>query len=341
MSYTSYPEILYCIKGFLQRRRVNIITQLSKYLNTTIKKILQNQSDEILNTVYEIRLRINCPILLKCSTGDFFISYGKISKSYTDDFYKINKSDINTTIAALTSNSIHAYEKEIEKGFLTIEGGHRVGLSGDCLYEKNEFKGFKSINSLNIRIARDFVNCSNKVIKYVIKNSKSIYNTLIAGVPLSGKTTCIRDLARNLSDGYNNPQFNACDVCVIDERGEIAATYSGVPQFYLGSRTDVLSYCMKREGFSISIRSLAPRIIISDELGSIDDFDIIQYALKSGVSIISTAHASCVEDLFKNIYLKKILDSGFIERIIVLNDRTPVSIKQVYDNIAGRSIYDY
>lgn len=317
-----------------------MINQISKYVNTNIKDILLSQSEDILDTVYEIRIRINCPILLKSSTGDYFVSYGKISKSYTDDFYKINKSDLSSTIAALTSNSIHAYEKEIEKAFLTIEGGHRVGLSGDCLYEKNQFKGFKNISSFNIRIARDFINCSSKIIKYIIKDSNSIYNTLIAGIPLSGKTTCIRDLARYLSDGLNNPQFKACDISIIDERGEIAAIHNGIPQFYLGSRTDILSYCMKKEGFSISIRSLAPKIIISDELGSAEDFDIIQYALKSGVSIISTAHASCVEDLFKNIYIKSILESGFIERIIVLNDKTPVSIKQVYDNITGRSIYD-
>lgn len=317
-----------------------MINQVSKYVNSNIKDILLSQSKDILDTIYEIRIRINCPILLKSSTGDYFISYGKIAKSYTDDFYKISKSDISSTITALTSNSIHAYEKEIEKAFLTIEGGHRVGLSGDCLYDKNQFKGFKNISSLNIRIARDFINCSSKIIKYIIKDSNSIYNTLIAGIPLSGKTTCIRDLARNLSDGMNIPQFKACDISVIDERGEIGAIHNGVPQFYLGSRTDILSYCMKKEGFSISIRSLAPKIIISDELGSAEDFDIIQYALKSGVSIISTAHASCIEDLFKNIYIKNILISGFIERIVVLNDKTPVSVKQVYDNITGRSIYD-
>ena len=182
-----------------------MISQVSKYVNTNIRDILLSQNEDILNTVYELRLRINCPILLKSSTGADFISYGKISKSYTDDFYKINKSDRASTIAALTSNSIHAYEKEIEKAFLTIEGGHRVGLSGDCLYEKNEFKGFKNITSLNIRIARDFINCSNKILKYIVKNSKSIYNTLIAGIPITGKTICIRDLGRNLSDCFNKP----------------------------------------------------------------------------------------------------------------------------------------
>lgn len=316
-----------------------MITKVSKYVNMNIRDILLSQDEDILRTVYEIRLRINCPIFLKSSKGDYFITNGKISKTYTEDFYRIKKSDIASTIAALTSNSIHAYEKEIEKAYITIEGGHRVGLSGDCLYEKNEFKGFKNITSLNIRIAKDFINCSNQIIKYIIKDSKNIYNTLIAGAPLSGKTTCIRDLARGLSDGYSNPQFSGCDVTIIDERGEIAAIHNGVPQFYVGSRTDVLSYCMKKEGFSISIRSLAPRIIISDELGSSDDFETIQYALKSGVNVITTAHASSVEDLFKNIYIKQILNCGFIERIIVLNDRNPLSIKQVYDNESGRYLY--
>ena len=317
-----------------------MINKVSKFVNINIRNILLSQEENILNSVYEVRLRINCPIFLKTSRGDFFITNNKASSTYSDDFYKIKKNDIVSTIAALTSNSIHAFEKEIEKGYITIEGGHRVGLGGDCLYEKNEFKGFKNITSLNIRIAKDYINCSNKVIRYIIRDSKSIYNTLIAGPPLSGKTTCIRDLARFISDGHNNPSFNGCDVTIIDERGEIAAIHNGVPQVYVGSRTDVLSYCMKKEGFSISIRSLAPRVIISDELGSIEDFSIIQFALKSGVSIITTAHASSLEDLFKNIYIKNILNYGFIERVIVLDDKNPITIKQVYDNINSRVIYD-
>ncbi len=317
-----------------------MINKVSKYVNINIRNILLSQEENILNSVYEVRLRINCPIFLKTSKGDYFISNNKMSKTYDDDFYKIKKNDIVSTVAALTSNSMHAYEKEIEKGYITIEGGHRVGLGGDCLYEKNEFKGFKNITSLNIRIAKDFANCSNKIIKYIIKDSKSIYNTLIAGPPLSGKTTCIRDLARIISDGYNNPIFTGCDVTIIDERGEIAAIHNGVPQVYVGSRTDVLSYCMKKEGFNISIRSLAPRVIISDELGSLDDFSIMQYALKSGVNVITTAHAGSIGDLFKNIYIKNILNYGFIERVIVLDEKNPISIKQVYDNISARVIYD-
>lgn len=317
-----------------------MINQVSKYVNLKIRNILLSQEETLLNNIYEIRLRIDNPIYVKTSQGSFFITDGKKSNFRNENYYKIKKSDIISTVAAITSNSLHAYEKEIEKGYITIEGGHRVGLSGDCIYEKDNFKGFKNITSLNIRVARSFIGCSKNVFKYVIKDNKKIFNTLIAGPPLSGKTTCIRDLSRLLSNGNDNPYFKGCDVVIIDERGEIAAMYDGIPQMDIGCRTDILSYCIKKDGFGMSIRAMAPGVIISDELGSQDDFNTVQYALKSGVNIISTAHGSDINDLFNNVYLKSILDFGFIERIIVLKDYNQISIKQVFDNINKRVIYN-
>ena len=128
---------------------------------------------------------------------------------------------------------------------------------------------------------------------------------MIIGPPLSGKTTLIRDVAKNLSDGFKNPYFEGCDITLIDERGEISAAYNGLSQMKTGMRTDVLSYCKKRDGFFMSIRALSPKVIISDELGSVDDFEIIQYALKSGVKIIATAHGFSLDDVKRNLYLRK------------------------------------
>ncbi|QSX06826.1 stage III sporulation protein AA [Sedimentibacter sp. zth1] len=315
-----------------------MINKVSKFVNNNIRNILLSQEKTILDAIYEVRIRVNYPVYIKTKKGDFFLDIKEKSKIIVDGFYKLKKIDISSTVALLTSNSLHAFEKEIEKGYITIEGGHRVGLSGDCIYEKNEFRGFKSITSVNIRIAKDYVNCSNKIFKYIIKDSNSIYNTLIAGPPLCGKTTCIRDLARTISNGSSNPYFGGCDVTVIDERGEIAAVYNGIPQVDIGCRTDVLSYCMKKEGFIMSIRALSPRVIISDELGSTEDYKIIQYALKSGVNIITTAHCNDLSDLYKNLYIKKIIEVGFIERIIILDNKNPVTIKQVYDNITNKVI---
>lgn len=319
----------------------NVVKKIAMYLSTNLTNILLSQDDLIIKNIYEIRIRINTPIYIKTLNGNFFISLKKYSVMSHSNYYKITKNDISHTMSSLTSYSLHAYENEIKNGYLTIQGGHRIGICGNCIYKNDRFSGYKNITSLNIRVAKDILNCADNYMKYIIKNRNEIYNTLVAGPPLSGKTTFIRDLARKLSDGTSNPEFNGCDVTVIDERGEIASEYNGMPQIYIGMRTDILSYCMKKEGFFMSIRSLSPKIIISDELGSEEDFEIIQYALKSGVKIVSTAHCFDIEDLFKNIYINKILQSNFIERVIILNNNHgPMHVNKIYDNSKDTLLYD-
>ncbi|MDD4089586.1 MAG: stage III sporulation protein AA [Tissierellia bacterium] len=300
---------------------------LLNYLNTRVKNILQDSG--FLNEVIEIRLRINSPVLIKTLKRELFL----------DEEIIITKKDIDDILGNLTKNSIHAFENEINKGYITLEGGHRVGISGDCIYDKEELKGFKNITSLNIRIAKEFPGCSNKSIKHLITPDKNIYNTLIIGPPLSGKTTLIRDVARNLSDGFKAPYFEGCDVTLIDERGEISAVYNGIPQMNTGRRTDVLSYCRKSDGFFMSIRALSPKVIISDELGSVEDFEIVQYALKSGVKIVTTAHGFSLDDVKRNLYLRNILNNNFFERAIILNKR-PLRVNEVFDFQKNRVIYN-
>lgn len=301
---------------------------LLNYLNSRVKNVV-SQAPNILNEALEIRLRINSPILIKTLKRDLFLGEDTL----------ISKKDIDEILGNFTKNSIHAFENEINKGYLTIEGGHRVGISGDCIYEQNTLKGFKNITSLNIRIAREFKGCSEKTLKHLIRPDKNIYNTLIIGPPLSGKTTFIRDVARSLSDGFNNPYFEGCDVTLIDERGEISALYNGSPQMNTGRRTDVLSYCKKSDGFFMSIRALSPKVIISDELGSIEDFEIIQYALKSGVKIIATAHGFSLEDVKRNLYLRNIIENNFFDRAFILNKR-PLQVKEVFNFEKNRVIYN-
>lgn len=311
------------------------------FLGKNIGSIILSQDFLMNSNIFEIRLRIDSPIFIKSISGDYFLDKDRKSKKVVNDFYKIKKRDIDETVSNLTLNSIHAFEKEMKSGFITIEGGHRVGFGGDCIYDMDKFKGYKNITSLNIRISKEFKGCSERYLKHFIKNSDEIYNTLILGPPLSGKTTFIRDLSKNLSNGFLNPPFNGCDVTIIDERGEISSVYNGVAQTDVGVRTDILAYCMKTEGFLMSIRSLSPKIIICDELGSKDDFEIIQYALKSGVNIISTAHGSSIEDVKKNIYLKDIFENKFFDRIVILKDRkNPSSVKEIYDMSKDKVIFN-
>jgi len=299
---------------------------LLNYLNIRVKNVISQESG-ILNGIIEIRLRINSPVLIKTIRKEMFL----------DKNIKITKKDIDDILGNLTKNSIHAFENEINKGYITIEGGHRVGISGDCIYDKDGLKGFKNITSLNIRIAKEFPGCSEKALKHLITPDKNIYNTLIIGPPLSGKTTLIRDVARNLSDGFKAPYFEGCDVTLIDERGEISAVYNGIPQMNTGRRTDVLSYCKKSDGFFMSIRALSPKVIISDELGSVEDFEIVQYALKSGVKIVATAHGFNLDDVKRNLYLRNILENNFFERAFIL-DKRPLKVNEVFDFQKNRVI---
>lgn len=317
------------------------MNNILKVLSLNIRNIINSHLDFIENNTFEIRLRINSPLCIRSVQGNYFLDINKKSSRIPNDYYIINKKDIEETIACLTLNSIHAFEKEIQNGYITIEGGHRVGLSGDCIYNNDNFKGFKNITSLNIRIAREYKGCSKDYIKYLTNSSNDVYNTLIIGPPLSGKTTFIRDIAVNLSDGIKDPYFQGCDLTLIDERGEISSMYNGMPQMYVGCRTDILAYCLKREGFIMSIRALSPKVIISDELGSKDDFEIIQYALKSGVNIVTTAHGFDMEDIKKNIYMKNIIENNFFDRIVTLvSNQKPSTVQQIYDVSKKRVIFD-
>jgi stage III sporulation protein AA len=306
------------------------MNSIIKLLGTNIRNIVSKQSELIEREAVEIRLRVNSPVFIK------FIHKG----IFMDNDLKLSKKDIDETISIVTKNSIHAYEKEIRNGYITVEGGHRIGLGGDCIYEGDLFKGFKNITSLNIRIAREFPGCSKNFLKFFVSTKQNIYNTLIIGPPMSGKTTFIRDVAANLSDGFSNPYFEGCDTAIIDERGEISSVFGGVPQMYVGKRSDVLSYCMKREGFFMSIRSLSPKAIISDELGSMDDFETVQYALKSGVNIITTAHGFSLDDVKKNIYMKSILENNFFDRAVILKSSDkPTAVKEIYDLQRNKVIF--
>ena len=299
---------------------------LLNYLNLKIRNAVLD-AESVLKEAVEIRLRVNSPVLIKTSKRDLFL----------DENIIVSKKDIDDIVGNFTKNSIHAFENEIIKGYITIEGGHRVGICGDCIYDKDEFKGFKNIASLNIRIAREFPGCSEKVLKYLITPDKNIYNTLIIGPPLSGKTTLIRDIAKNLSDGFKNPYFEGCDITLIDERGEISAAYNGVSSMNIGKRTDVLSYCRKSDGFFMSIRAMSPKVIISDELGTVNDFEIVQYALKSGVKIIATAHGFSLDDVKRNLYLKNIIENNFFDRAFIL-DKSPLSVNEIFDFQRNRVI---
>lgn len=222
-----------------------------------------NISADEIKFLEEIRLRSNKNIILKFNNKE------KILK------YIITSNDILETLQIICENSIYSYQKEISEGYLTVRGGHRIGISGSCIIENGKVININYISSLNFRVARQVIGCSNSIMEDIInKENQTIFNTLIVSLPGVGKTTLLRDIIRNISNGNNFIQ--GLTVGVVDERGEIAASYKGIPQNDVGIRTDVLSNIPKYIGMKMLIRSMAPQVIAADEIGGVNDIQAIQ-----------------------------------------------------------------
>lgn len=218
------------------------------------------QNNSLEEHLQEIRIRVNRPILLKTMQADYVIEYN------------VSQSEILQTLERLCENSIYAYKKQICEGFITVKGGHRIGLTGTAVLEENKIINIKYITSLNFRIARQVLNCSNRILPQIVDiENDTIFTTLIVSPPGKGKTTMLRDVIRQISNGVEKINFKGKTCGVVDERGEIAAMYKGVPQNDVGLRTDVIENISKSKGMKMLIRSMAPQVIACDEIGSRED----------------------------------------------------------------------
>jgi len=291
---------------------------------TKIGNLLKDRINK--EQVYELRIKIGKPILVYSKYGESIINY--IS----------TKEDMKSIMQKVSNYSLYAYEEDIRQGFITIKGGHRIGIAGECVMEKGEVKTIRNISSVNIRICREVIGCSNKVMKYITSAYK-VYNTIIISPPKCGKTTILRDIARNISSGMPSLGVAGKKVAVIDERSEIGACYFGIPQSDLGIRTDVLDNCLKREGLIMAIRSLSPEVLICDEIGTKGDIEALIMAFNSGVNIITTIHGFTIEDLYKRRVLSDLLDNEILERVIILSNRNGIgTVENVYSIKGGESM---
>ena len=269
--------------------------------------LLEKQKEKIINELQEIRIRTNRPIILRLRDTDLILEYN------------VSQTEILQILEKLCENSIYAYKNQICEGFITVKGGHRVGLTGSCVIENGKILNVKYVSSLNFRIAREVLNCSTRVLREVIDiENKTVYNTIIVAPPGKGKTTVLRDVVRRLSDGINEIGFNGKTCGVVDERGEIAAMYKGIPQNDVGVRTDVIENVDKNKGIHMLIRTMAPEIIACDEIGSKEDVEAIHYALYSGVKGIFTMHGGSIANVKDNKDVYSLVESGEIQKVVFL-----------------------
>ena len=213
-------------------------------------------------------------------------------------------------------DSRYAFQNEIKRGFLTIEGGHRIGICGEIVMdEAGNVQSIKYISSVNIRIAHEIKGVADPIMKYIFE-ANQIKNTLILSSPGAGKTTLLRDIIRQLSGGYGNNL--GVNVGLIDERGEIAACFQGIPQLDVGIRTDILDNCKKAVGMSMLLRTMAPAVIAVDELGNAEEIELIQQMSGMGCAVIATIHGNSIEEVKQKKILKEIREQKIFGNIIFL-----------------------
>lgn len=245
--------------------------------------------------------------------------------------YTVVTEDILYCLQHICENSIYSYQNQISCGFITIKGGHRVGISGSCVIENGKIININYIYSLNFRVAKEILGSSNKVLNEIVNlEENSIYNTLICSCPGAGKTTILRDLIRQISSGIKDVKFKAINVGIVDERGEISALYKGVPQNDIGVKVDIIENADKAVSMNMLVRSMAPKVIVADEIGSEQDIKAINYAVCSGTKGIFTAHGSSMSDITLNPIIKDLISMNLIEKIIFLDENKKGNIKEIY-----------
>lgn len=274
------------------------------------------------NEVEEVRLKGERPLLVRLAQEDFFVSPSGSLLKRPDGAYQVTLEEINKVLNAASGASLYAFEEELRGGYITLQGGHRLGLTGRAVLDNGRIRTLKYISGINLRVAREVLGAAGGVVPFVITGSPPrVCHTLIISPPRAGKTTFLRDLIRQLSDGVPALGFPGVTVGLVDERSELAASFQGIPQLNVGSRTDVLDACPKAEGIRLMVRAFGPEVVATDEIGRAEDARAVEDAVNAGVKIVATAHASSLEELRSRPFFRHLFALGVIERFVLLVQR--------------------
>ena len=289
-----------------------------RYFGGTVYKALAAYDDSRGN-LCEIRLRAGKAVGITTEKGYYFLNANGLALAMKSpspqQMLTVTADDIRRTFEALCRFSVHSCQGQISRGFITVAGGHRAGICGTAVYSSDgRVENLKYISGINLRIAREIKGAADRLSDCV----KRPTGVLICGEPCSGKTTVLRDLCRQAGDRF--------PVSLIDERGEIAAACGGVPNNDVGANTDVLSGFTKGDGIITAVRSMSPRLIVCDEIGSEEDIRALRLAALSGVKAAAAVHCGLPDELMRRENLRRLIAEGVFEYIVFVHQREIVKI---------------
>ena len=283
-------------------------------------------------SLQEIRLRAGLPIFLRIGGREYGLKRdGGLAeaKAPAAALRTAKEQELKETLEYAGNYSLYAYEDELRQGYLTIRGGHRVGVAGRAVSEGGRIQAMRFVSFLNIRLAHQVKGCARALLPWLWEKD-ALQSALILSPPGGGKTTLLRDLIRLISEGTEGRPGRT--VAVADERSELAACFRGIPQNDLGPRTDVMDGCPKAEGLSMLIRSMSPEAAAVDEIGGEEELLAVRNAALCGCRILATAHGSSREELFLKKGFQRLFEEGIFSRLVVLagsgHPGTPLAVSR-------------
>ncbi len=266
--------------------------------------------DITLMNISEIRIRLNKPLIIYVHKKMYFLTGNALTEGLTPKCITVSESDIKYITDRLCNNSYHTKMNSMINGYITTEGGSRIGIGASAVYKNGKVSSVKDITSLSVRISHSCKNCSRKILDLLYRDFTP--SIIVAGEPSSGKTTCLKDMARLLSGGYNSFYKR---VSVVDERYELSAGRYGI-------NIDYITGYEKAKGIEIATRTLSPEIIICDEIGNIDELNAIKYGFSTGVRFIVSAHMKSYNQIFDNKIIDGLIDTNEFDYIVILKNYT-------------------